>query len=92
MSEEEARKPPAKKRARKRMVTRADVDRLSGQLEDMLLLSQKRAPPPAGMIKCPAGCGADILPTKNGRVRVHDAPLSRERCQGSGKPVSSFSE
>ena len=71
-------------------MTRADVSRLSGELEDMLLMSQKKARAPKGMIKCPGGCGADIVPTKNGRVRVHDLPLSRDRCPASGKSVKAL--
>lgn len=72
------------------MATRADVSKLSGQLEDMLLMAQKKARAPKGMMKCPAGCGADIVPTKNGRVRTHDIPLSRDRCPASGRPVKEF--
>jgi hypothetical protein len=48
----------------------------------MLADSQKAAPAPLGMVKCPV-CGTPIEPTRNQRIRTHDDPLKVERCPAS---------
>jgi len=57
---------------------------LSKQLLGLLADSQKKAPAPLGMVKCPV-CGTPIAPTRNQRIRTHDDPLKVARCEGSGQ-------
>ena len=68
----------------------AKVAALSEAILESLLASQKKAPAPQGLLKCPR-CGAAVEPTKNGRIRTHDAdPYERLRCPASGRPWKEF--
>ena len=68
----------------------AKVAALSEAILESLLREQKKAAVPKGMLKCPE-CGAAVEPTKNGRVKTHDAdPYERLRCPASGKPWKQY--
>lgn len=61
------------------------VAALSRALLESLLAEQKAAKVAKGMLKCPR-CGAAVEPTKNGRIRTHDAdPYDQLRCPASGQ-------
>lgn len=74
----------------KERVPEHDVAALSRRLHEALLADQKKARAPEGHLKCPT-CGAPVEPTKNGRIRTHDAdPYDQLRCPASGKPWKEF--
>jgi len=71
---------------------REDVALLSERLHEALLADQKRERAPRGKDKCPL-CGAILEPTKNGRVRTHEAdPYEGERCPASARPWKEFND
>ena len=54
------------------------------QMDKIVAEEQLREPAPEGRVKCPT-CGAAVLVTKTGKLRVHDAsPLRPGRCAASG--------
>lgn len=70
-----ARKPSAAKR-------KAEIAKLSRELEALMVESQLRQKVPKGMAQCPE-CGALIEPTANRRIRTHDNPVGGLHCEAS---------
>ena len=80
--------PPREKRPEKARAVAA-AQKLSHELEDLLIQAQKSQPAPEGMAKCPL-CGAVVAPTKTKKVRTHDNPLTGKRCEASNRPFAEF--